>query len=188
MPDSAPPSTRHPRDSPNVYAAGADPSAIVATSQYVYAVNTGGRSVSVYRFDTQNDTGFGTLTPVVGSPFLTAGSPNGLVIDPTATHVYTTESQPNEVSGFSIDATNGSLTPIPGSPFAASYAIRSPVMDAGGKRLHAERHRRRLLPGRQHHRRFNGDWIVLHERTRHRPGAGWSRQLPLCAGQCRQPG
>ena len=121
---------------PNVYAAGADPSAIVATSQYVYAVNTGGRSVSVYRFDTQNDTGFGTLTPVVGSPFLTAGSPNGLVIDPTATHVYTTESQPNEVSGFSIDATNGSLTPIPGSPFAASYAIRSPVMDAGGKRLH----------------------------------------------------
>lgn len=121
---------------PNGIAAGADPSAIVATSQYVYAVNTGGRSVSVYRFDTQNDTGFGTLTPVVGSPFPTAGSPNGLVIDPTGTHVYTTESQPNEVSGFSIDATNGSLTPILGSPFAASYAIRSPVIDAAGKRLH----------------------------------------------------
>jgi DNA-binding beta-propeller fold protein YncE len=121
---------------PNVYAAGADPSAIVVTLQYVYAVNTVGRSVSVYAFDTQNDAGYGTLTPVVGSPFPTAGSPNGLVLDPTGTHVYTTESQPNEVSGFSIDASNGSLTPIAGSPFAASYSIRSPVMDAGGKRLH----------------------------------------------------
>jgi 6-phosphogluconolactonase len=119
------------------HAAGADPSAIVATSQYVYAVNTAGHSVSVYRFDTQNDTGFGSLTPVAGSPFPTAGSPNGLVVDPTGAYLYTTESQPNEVSGFSIDGTNGSLTPISGSPFAASYALRSPVIDANGMRLHA---------------------------------------------------
>jgi 6-phosphogluconolactonase len=72
---------------------------------------------------------------VVGSPFPTAGSPNGLVLDPTGTHVYTTESQPNEVSGFSIDASNGSLTPIAGSPFAASYSIRSPVIVPQGQRL-----------------------------------------------------
>jgi 6-phosphogluconolactonase (cycloisomerase 2 family) len=89
--------------------------------------------VSVYRFDDQDDQGFGTFSPVAGSPFRTAGSPNGLVVDPTGTHVYTTESQPNEVSGFSVD--NGSLTPIPGSPFAATYSIQSPVMVAEGKRL-----------------------------------------------------
>ncbi|MBV8911296.1 MAG: beta-propeller fold lactonase family protein [Gammaproteobacteria bacterium] len=123
------------KDSP--HAAGAGPSVIVATTQYVYAVNTSGRSISVYRFDTQNDSGFGSLTAVMGSPFPTAGSPNGLVVDPTGTHVYTTESQPNEVSGFTVDGTSGSLTPISGSPFAASYAIRSPVMDANGMRLHA---------------------------------------------------
>jgi hypothetical protein len=40
------------------------------------------------------------------------------------------------MSGFSIDATTGALTTIAGSPFRASYAIRSPVMDSGGQRLH----------------------------------------------------
>jgi 6-phosphogluconolactonase (cycloisomerase 2 family) len=78
----------------------------------------------------------GALAPVAGSPFPTAGSPNGLVVDQTDTHVYTTESQPNELSGFSIDASTGGLTAIPGGPFAASYTIRSPVMDSEGKRLH----------------------------------------------------
>jgi 6-phosphogluconolactonase len=73
---------------------------------------------------------------VAGSPFPTAGAPNGLVVDATGTHVYAAESQPNELSGFSIDTTTGALTAIPGSPFAASYAIQTPVMDAGGKRLH----------------------------------------------------
>jgi len=60
-----------------------------------------------------------------------------LVVDQTDTHVYATESQPNEVYGFSINASSGALTAIPGSPFAASYTIRSPVADAEGKRLHA---------------------------------------------------
>jgi 6-phosphogluconolactonase len=115
------------------FAAGADPSAlVVAAGKYVYAANTAGRSVYAYSMDTTS----GALTPVAGSPFPTGGSPNGLVVDQADTHVYATESQPNELSGFSIDASTGALTAIPGSPFAASYAIRSPVMDAEGKRLH----------------------------------------------------
>src|SRR5271169_5051791 len=40
------------------------------------------------------------------------------------------------MSGFSIDASTGALSTIPGSPFAAGFAIRTPVIDAGGKRLH----------------------------------------------------
>ena len=88
--------------------------------------------MSAYSMDTTS----GALTPVAGSPFPTGGSPNGLVLDQADTHVYATESLPNELSGFSIDASTGALTAIPGSPFAASYAIRSPVMDAEGKRLH----------------------------------------------------
>jgi 6-phosphogluconolactonase (cycloisomerase 2 family) len=115
------------------FAAGADASAIiVAAGQYVYVANTLGRSVSAYSMNTTS----GALAPVAGSPFATAGSPNGLVVDQTDTHVYASESQPNELSGFSIDASTGALTAIPGSPFAASYTIRSPVMDAEGKRLH----------------------------------------------------
>jgi 6-phosphogluconolactonase len=115
------------------FAAGADPSALAITAgEYVYAANTSGRSVSAYSLDTTT----GALTPVAGSPFSTPGSPNGLVVDQAGTHVYATESQPNEISGFSIDAGTGVLTAIPGSPFAASYAIRSPVTDAEGKRLH----------------------------------------------------
>jgi 6-phosphogluconolactonase (cycloisomerase 2 family) len=81
----------------------------------------------------------GALTPVAGSPFVTGGSPNGLVVDHTGTHVYSAETQPNEVSGFSINATTGALTPVVGSPFAANFAvqpIRTPVMDAEGNRLH----------------------------------------------------
>src|ERR1700733_10272536 len=124
---------------PSTESAGADPSAIVVTNQYVYAANTVGRSVSVYNFvpsaGAEGGPGSATLTPVVGSPFPTAGSPNGLVLDPTGTHVYTTESQLNEVSGFSIDASNGSLTPIAGSPFAASSSTPSPRLFPQGPRL-----------------------------------------------------
>ena len=71
-----------------------------------------------------------------GSPFATPGRPNGLVIDPSGTHLYASESQPNEMSGFSIDDATGALSTISGSPFEASFAIRTPVMDAAGKRLH----------------------------------------------------
>jgi 6-phosphogluconolactonase (cycloisomerase 2 family) len=99
----------------------------------VYAANTAGHSVSAFSLDLTS----GALSPVAGSPFPTAGLPNGLVVDLAGAHVYTTESQPNEVSGFSIDANTGALTAITGSPFAASYAIRSPVIDAAGLRLHA---------------------------------------------------
>jgi 6-phosphogluconolactonase (cycloisomerase 2 family) len=83
------------------------------------------------------DTTSGALTPATGSPFPTGGSPNGLVVDQAAAHLYVSESQPNELSGFSINASTGALTAIAGSPFAASYAIQSPVVDAEGKRLHA---------------------------------------------------
>jgi 6-phosphogluconolactonase (cycloisomerase 2 family) len=40
------------------------------------------------------------------------------------------------MSGFSIDAATGALSKIPGSPWSAAFAIRSPVMDAAGQRLH----------------------------------------------------
>jgi 6-phosphogluconolactonase len=116
------------------FAAGADPSALVVTaSEYVYAANTTGHSVSAYSLDTTT----GALTPVAGSPFPTGGgAPNGLVVNQAGTDLYSTESQPNEISGFSIDASTGALTAIAGSPFAASYAIHSPVTDSEGKRLH----------------------------------------------------
>jgi 6-phosphogluconolactonase len=113
------------------YAAGSNPSAIVVVgNQYVYAANTAG-SLSAYNLNPTS----GALTPVAGSPFTTPGLPNGLVVDSTGTHLYASESQPNQMSGFSI-ASNGALSAIPGSPFAASFAIRTPVIDAGGKRLH----------------------------------------------------
>ena len=73
---------------------------------------------------------------MTGSPFATPGRPNGLVVDPAGTHLYTSESQPNEMSGFSIDGTTGALSTIAGSPFAASFAIKTPVVDAAGQRLH----------------------------------------------------
>jgi 6-phosphogluconolactonase (cycloisomerase 2 family) len=115
------------------FAAGQNASAIVvAAGKYVYAANTAGSSVSAYSMDVTS----GALTPVAGTPFATGGSPNGLVVDRTATHLYAAESQPNEVSGFSINSGTGALTAIAGSPFSASYAIHSPVMDAEGKRLH----------------------------------------------------
>jgi 6-phosphogluconolactonase len=118
------------------FAAGSDPTAIVvAAGSFVYAANTGGNSVSAYTLDLTS----GALTAVAGSPYSLGGSPNGLVIDHTGTHAYAAETQPNEVSGFTIDASSGALTAVVGSPFAAKDAvqpIRTPVMDAEGKRLH----------------------------------------------------
>jgi 6-phosphogluconolactonase (cycloisomerase 2 family) len=118
-------------DSP--FAAGSNPTAIVvAGGQYIYAANSTGSSVSAYSLNSTS----GALTPVAGSPFATPGLPNGLVVNPAGTHLYASESQPNEMSGFTIDATTGALRTIAGSPFTASFPIRTPVMDAGGKRLH----------------------------------------------------
>jgi 6-phosphogluconolactonase (cycloisomerase 2 family) len=119
--------------SPFTVGAGSDPSAIVvAAGQFVYTANPGKKTLSGFSMDSA-----GVLKTVPGSPFAVAGTPNGLVVDIYDTHVYATQSGPTAVSGFSIDGT-GALTAISGSPYLATHAasLASPVMDAGGYRLH----------------------------------------------------
>jgi 6-phosphogluconolactonase len=68
----------------------------------------------------------GSLTPLPGSPFMTAGTGAGgdLSASNSVTSVvvkdflYASNSGSNNVSAFSIDTSSGVLTPVPGSPFA----------------------------------------------------------------------
>lgn len=103
-----------------------------AQGNYVYVNSNLGRpngmnSVVAFRND-----GFGNLSPVPGSPFLTQGSgvfdPHGIlnptdadqqvIINPQGTFLYAVNSHSNSIAVFSIRS-NGALTPVPGSPFAS---------------------------------------------------------------------
>src|SRR5581483_6289826 len=104
----------------------------LAQGNYVYINSNLGRpngmnSVVAFRND-----GFGNLTQVPGSPFLTQGSgvfdPHGIlnptdadqqvVVNPQGTFLYAVNSHSNTIAVFSIRS-NGALTPVPGSPFAS---------------------------------------------------------------------
>jgi 6-phosphogluconolactonase len=71
------------------------------------------------------DSSTGALSAVAGSPFATipnyAGDtqPSGIVVDTSASFVYTALTATNQVAAFSIVTSSGALNPVPGSPFTA---------------------------------------------------------------------
>jgi 6-phosphogluconolactonase (cycloisomerase 2 family) len=97
------------------------PSRVIALANtpanFVYVSN--GRSISAFSVAAD-----GTLNEVDGSPFATGGVGGGgwavfdqIVISPSGKFLYVANSSSGNVSGFSINPTDGRLTPIPGSPF-----------------------------------------------------------------------
>src|SRR4029450_12101026 len=65
--------------------------------------------------------GFGSLTPVPGSPFPAPGAlaPSGVATNRAGTFLYPAGFN-NVINGFSI-AANGALTSVPGSPFSNGF-------------------------------------------------------------------
>ena len=98
--------------------AGALPSFLIRTGNYLYAMNSGDQTISAYSVDPTS----GVLTPVSGSPF-TAGATGGMAINPEGTRLYAAAPAAGAIVGFTINS-DGSLTPLDGSPFA----ITGPVL------------------------------------------------------------
>ncbi len=103
-----------------------------AQGNYVYINSNLGRPNGMNSVVAFKNDGFGNLSQVPGSPFLTQGSgvfdPHGILnptdadqqvlVNPQGTFLYAVNSHSNTIAVFSIRS-NGALTPVPGSPFAS---------------------------------------------------------------------
>ncbi len=78
----------------------------------------------------------GALSPVPGSPFATASSPEEFAISPNGSFVYSfgfTSSATNApIEGFQMDPTTGALTSLQGSPFVSLPAPAQCKFDQSG--------------------------------------------------------
>jgi len=98
---------------------GRDPAGVVMDSSgtYVYVPNTADSTISAFTMDSSS----GSLSSIGGSPFPSGGNgsingPTGITADNISHFVYVCNAS-NDVSVFSINASNGALSPIGGSPF-----------------------------------------------------------------------
>jgi YVTN family beta-propeller protein len=83
--------------------------------------NSGSNNVSAYSIHVD-----GSLSAVVGSPFVTGGSsPCSIAADPGGKFAYAKNSGGDNVSAFRIDATTGALTAVTGSPFSSASSSGS---------------------------------------------------------------
>jgi 6-phosphogluconolactonase len=77
----------------------------------------------------------GVPSPVSGSPFPTANTPNFVNIHPSGTFFYVQEYDSGQVGpfeGFQLNSTNGSLTAISGSPFSSLSNMLECQFDQAG--------------------------------------------------------
>src|SRR5579859_6375077 len=120
------------------FAEGFSPQSLVADflSPFLYASNTcsdsaclaTAGSLSAFRIDPN----VGSLTSVLGSPFIAGNNPLGEVVDPSGRFAYVVNNRDNNISAYAIDAVSGSLTQIPGSPFAVTQGPVSVTIDPTG--------------------------------------------------------
>jgi 6-phosphogluconolactonase (cycloisomerase 2 family) len=103
-----------------------------AQGNFVYINSNYGRTAGMNSVVAFRNDGFGNLSQVPGSPFLTEGTgvfdPHGVlnptdadqqvIVNPQGTFLYAVNSHSNSIAVFSIRS-NGALTAVPGSPFAS---------------------------------------------------------------------
>ncbi|MEQ5843480.1 lactonase family protein [Paraburkholderia acidicola] len=113
------------------YAVAIDPTGRFAYVPNYYTGSTSGPgSVSAYTIDAVT----GALTPVPGSPFLTAGGHSeSITISPAGTVVYTGDFQ--SISAWSIDQTTGALTSI--GTFESGTYISDVAINPAGTVMYA---------------------------------------------------
>jgi 6-phosphogluconolactonase (cycloisomerase 2 family) len=68
-----------------------------------------------------------SVTPIVGEPFAAGLSPGPLVFDPSGKFAYAGNAVSVNLTGYSLNASNGVLTPLLGSPFSVGTQTGSPV-------------------------------------------------------------
>ena len=116
---------------------GSGPKSITVdpSGKFVYVVNDDfediNGSISGYTIDGDS----GGLTAVMGSPFATGQGPASMAIDPSGRFAYVNnedDSPGGDISGYTINATNGALTAMLDSPFlSGSGAFAVAVAPSG---------------------------------------------------------
>lgn len=88
--------------------------AIDPTGSVLYITGNGtlGGEIQVFSLNA------GVLTSTAGSPYQTGNDPQGVVVSPSGTNVYTANTNDDSVSEFT--SASGALTPVAGSPFGGS--------------------------------------------------------------------
>jgi 6-phosphogluconolactonase len=88
--------------------------ALLPSKKFLYAVNSLGNTISIYKVDLD-----GTLI-IMGTPIPVGGSgPVAAVIDPSGMYLLVTNSFTDDISVFSIDSSSGALSLL-GSPIPAN--------------------------------------------------------------------
>jgi DNA-binding beta-propeller fold protein YncE len=95
---------------------------------FVAALDTTTNVGYVFIFDTTN----GDISPANGGVPVAAGiKPSSITLDPSAAHLYVTDSASNNVLAWTVGS--GILTPVSGSPFATGNSPAAIVVDGAGK-------------------------------------------------------
>lgn len=80
----------------------------------VSPATSGPGSIGAYSIDQQS----GSITPIGGSPFATAGNlPNAVTIDPSGRFMIATNTGSGTIAVLQIDSSTGALSHVSGSPF-----------------------------------------------------------------------
>lgn len=83
------------------------------TGQFLYVANRGNNPLSSGSISAfQVNAGTGALTEITGSPFLLAGGPSMVNVDPSGKFLYASSQTTDLVYGMNIDQTTGALTPL----------------------------------------------------------------------------
>lgn len=118
------------------FAAGSSSSALSTdvNGQFLFVANQGANNVSAFTINVNT----GALTALPQANINVAGSPQAIVLSAgfwpviyAPQYLYVTNYNSNNVSGYSINPTNGALTALPGSPFAAGTNPQSVAANAG---------------------------------------------------------
>jgi 6-phosphogluconolactonase len=101
--------------------------------RFAYVANLASNNVSAYSINAAT----GTLTPVPGSPFATAGADAFITLHPSGKFSYVADNSLSSISAYAIDASTGALTELAGSPFAAGTNPANVTIDPSGKFAYA---------------------------------------------------
>jgi 6-phosphogluconolactonase len=118
--------------SPYTVGSGAQSLVIHPSGKFLYVANSGQGENDVSLFDINSD---GTVTEV--TPRTSVGTlPFLLAMDSAGSYLYVANALSNNISVFSIDASQGTLSPVTGSPFSINLSPKNMQLAPSGKFLY----------------------------------------------------
>jgi 6-phosphogluconolactonase (cycloisomerase 2 family) len=119
-------------ESPYTVGSGAQSLVIHPSGKFLYVANSGQGENDVSLFDINSD---GTVTEV--TPRTSVGTlPFLLAMDSAGSYLYVANALSNNISVFSIDASQGTLSPVTGSPFSINLSPKNMQLAPSGKFLY----------------------------------------------------